>query len=48
VGRLVPYKCADVVIEAISHLDKEIQDKISLSIVGDGSERGNLKNKYRS
>jgi glycosyltransferase involved in cell wall biosynthesis len=43
VGRLVPYKCADVVIEAISHLDKEIQDKISLSIVGDGSERGNLE-----
>lgn len=43
VGRLVPYKCADVVIEAISHLDKEIQDKISLSIVGDGSERANLE-----
>ena len=43
VGRLVPYKCADVVIEAISHLDKELQDKISLSIVGDGSERANLE-----
>ncbi|HEY9833183.1 MAG TPA: glycosyltransferase family 4 protein [Stenomitos sp.] len=43
VGRLVPYKCADVVIEALSHLDKEIQDKISLSIVGDGSERTNLE-----
>jgi len=43
VGRLVPYKCADVVIEAISHLDKEVQDKISLSIVGDGSERDNLE-----
>lgn len=43
VGRLVPYKCADVVIEAISHLDKEIQDKIFLSIVGDGSERANLE-----
>lgn len=43
VGRLVPYKCADVVIEAISHLEKEIQDEISLSIVGDGSERANLE-----
>lgn len=43
VGRLVPYKCADVVIEAISHLDKEVQDKISLSIVGDGSEKANLE-----
>lgn len=43
VGRLVPYKCADVVIEALSHLDKEVQDKISLSIVGDGSERTNLE-----
>jgi glycosyltransferase involved in cell wall biosynthesis len=43
VGRLVPYKCADVVIEAISQLDKEVQNKISLSIVGDGSERSNLE-----
>ena len=43
VGRLVPYKCADVVIEAIGKLDKEVQDKISLAIVGDGSERSNLE-----
>lgn len=47
VGRLVPYKCADIVIEAISHLDKEVQDKISLTIVGDGSERGNLEQQVR-
>ena len=43
VGRLVPYKCADVVIEAISQLDKEIQNRIVLTIVGDGSERSNLE-----
>jgi len=43
VGRLVPYKCADVIIEAISKLDKDIQDKVLLSIVGDGSERSNLE-----
>ncbi len=43
VGRLVPYKCADVVIEAISRLDKQLQNKIQLSIVGDGSEKGNLE-----
>ena len=48
VGRLVPYKCADVVIEAISHLDKEVQDKISLSIVGDGSERANLEKQVQA
>src|SRR5919202_398293 len=43
VGRLVPYKCADVVIEAISKLDKDIHDHVLLSIVGDGSERSNLE-----
>ncbi|HEY9609111.1 glycosyltransferase family 4 protein [Allocoleopsis sp.] len=47
VGRLVPYKCADIVIEAISKLDQEVQDKISLTIVGDGSERGNLEQQVR-
>jgi glycosyltransferase involved in cell wall biosynthesis len=47
VGRLVPYKCADIVIEAISKLEQEVQDKISLTIVGDGSERGNLEQQVR-
>jgi len=44
VDRLVPYKCADLVIESISKLDQGIQSKIRLSIVGDGSERNNLEN----
>ncbi|MEG4294202.1 glycosyltransferase family 4 protein [Microcoleus sp. C2C3] len=44
VGRLVPYKCADIIIESIGKLDQEIQSKIRLSIVGDGSERNNLEN----
>lgn len=43
VGRLVPYKGADMLIEAISKLPKEIQNRISLTIVGDGSEKANLK-----
>lgn len=43
VGRLVPYKCADVVIEAIGQLDEELQNKIQLTIVGDGSEKSNLE-----
>jgi glycosyltransferase involved in cell wall biosynthesis len=43
VGRLVPYKCADVVIDAISRLDKHLQNKIQLVIVGDGSEKDNLE-----
>lgn len=43
VGRLVPYKCADIVIEALSLLDEKIKDKIHFTIVGDGSEKANLE-----
>ncbi len=43
VGRLVPYKGADMLIEAISKLPKEIQNIIRLTVVGDGSERNNLE-----
>jgi glycosyltransferase involved in cell wall biosynthesis len=43
VGRLVPYKCADIVIEALSHLQPEIRQKVKLTIVGDGAERANLE-----
>jgi len=44
VGRLVPYKCADIVIESMSKLEHFIQDKIVLTIVGDGSEKTKLEN----
>ncbi|NEQ85321.1 MAG: glycosyltransferase family 4 protein [Moorea sp. SIO2I5] len=44
VGRLVPYKCPDLVIEAISKLEQSIKNKIKLTIVGDGSEKDNLMN----
>ncbi|MEG4531380.1 glycosyltransferase [Microcoleus sp. D2_18a_D3] len=47
VGRLVPYKCADVVIESIGKLAQAIQSKIRLTIVGDGSERNNLENRVK-
>jgi glycosyltransferase involved in cell wall biosynthesis len=47
VGRLVPYKCADVVIESIGKLDQAMQSKIRLTIVGDGSERNNLENRVK-
>ena len=47
IGRLVPYKCADIVIEALSQLDKTTQDKIQLTIVGDGPERKNLEQKVQ-
>lgn len=43
VGRLVPYKGADIVIEAVSELSKLIRERIRLTIVGDGSEKDNLK-----
>jgi glycosyltransferase involved in cell wall biosynthesis len=42
VGRLVPYKCADVVIEAIGKLNKTLQSQIKFTIVGDGSEKEKL------
>lgn len=45
VGRLVPYKCADIVIDAIYHLDDQIKQQIHFTIVGDGSERNNLESK---
>lgn len=41
-GRLVPYKGADIVIEAVSQLSKIIRERIRLTIVGDGSEKDNL------
>jgi glycosyltransferase involved in cell wall biosynthesis len=47
VGRLVPYKCADVVIESMGKLDQAMQSKIRLTIVGDGSERNNLENRVK-
>ncbi len=46
-GRLVPYKCADIVIESIGKLDPTMQSKIRLTIVGDGSKRNNLENRVK-
>ena len=43
VGRLVPYKCADVVIEAISKLESSLQNRVKLTIVGEGSEKASLE-----
>jgi len=43
VGRLTPYKGADMLINAVNMLDASIKDKISLTIVGDGQEAKNLK-----
>lgn len=43
VGRLAAYKCADLVIEAVSKLDPVFRDNLQLTIVGDGSERNSLE-----
>ncbi len=43
VGRLVPYKGADMLLDAISQLPPEIQQRVHLTIVGDGVERQNLQ-----
>ena len=47
VGRLVPYKGADMLIEAIGKLADSIKEKILLTIVGDGSEKGSLEAKVQ-
>lgn len=43
VGRLVPYKGADMVIRAISHLKPGWRKRIHLTIVGDGEEKNYLQ-----
>ncbi|WP_088242471.1 glycosyltransferase family 4 protein [Calothrix rhizosoleniae] len=47
VGRLVPYKGADMVIEAIGKLEQSIRKRIVLTIVGDGSEKSNLETRVQ-
>lgn len=43
VGRLVPYKGVDMLIEAIGNLEPTVQQKVILTVVGDGSERDKLE-----
>ncbi len=43
VGRLVPYKGADMLVEAIGKLAPDVRARAVLTIVGDGSERGALE-----
>ncbi|KOR35914.1 MULTISPECIES: glycosyltransferase family 4 protein [Planktothricoides] len=45
VGRLVPYKGADMVMEALGRLEPSLQNKIIFTIVGDGSEKRFLEQK---
>ena len=47
VGRLVPYKCADVVIQAMNLLSPEVRSRATLTIVGDGPEREILERTAR-
>ncbi|MDJ0730411.1 MAG: glycosyltransferase family 4 protein [Crocosphaera sp.] len=48
VGRLVPYKGADMVIDAINNLSDDLKNKIKFTIVGDGSEKVNLENQVKN
>lgn len=47
VGRLVPYKGADMVIDALSRVEGATLKKIRFSIVGDGPERQSLEKQSR-
>lgn len=47
-GRLVPWKGADLLIEALGGLDAALLKKIRLTIVGDGAERLHLENQART
>lgn len=42
VGRLVAYKGADMLMEAMALLDVEVKERVALTIVGDGPEKENL------
>lgn len=43
VGRLVPYKGADMLIEAIGRIKQPVKERLHLTIIGDGPERGRLE-----
>lgn len=43
VGRLVPYKCADLILQALSLLPDDCKAKVFLTIIGDGPEKSRLQ-----
>jgi glycosyltransferase involved in cell wall biosynthesis len=45
VGRLVPYKGADIAVDALSSLPPALRERTRLTIVGDGPERASLEAK---
>ncbi|MEM7066422.1 MAG: glycosyltransferase family 4 protein [Cyanobacteria bacterium P01_B01_bin.77] len=47
VGRLVPYKGADMLLEAIGRLNTSVKEKIHLTIVGRGPEQTNLEHQVK-
>lgn len=47
VGRLVPYKGADMLLDTIAQLPQNVQQRIQLTVVGDGSERQALEQQAR-
>lgn len=48
VGRLVPYKSADMLIDAVDKLASAVKQQVHLTIVGEGSERAALEQQTRS
>jgi len=48
VGRLVPYKCANLVIDAIAQLEGSVRNRVKLTIVGEGPERSHLESQVQA
>jgi alpha-maltose-1-phosphate synthase len=47
VGRLVPYKGADMLLDALGRLEVSVREKIDLTIVGKGPEEKSLKDQVK-
>ncbi len=48
VGRLVPYKAADMVVEALGQLPEGERQRVALTLVGDGPQRSRLEQQVQS
>lgn len=48
VGRLVPYKCADIVVKSVHQLKNSVKNRVKLTIIGSGPEQLHLQHLAQS